>query len=280
MIIAAWHQRGSYAIGLDWSVVGQFNYDFFNIHVTHDGAELTPQPKIQSTSENATRIGGGEFVPNLGFGQYQISIEGCDDHGLAGSICHQGLTDPIYMQFPEKNSCGALQDVNDNRWIFVDETDRCGAPQRKGFSVAVFTPRNLWSNPTQWINFGFLEVAEQRDIDFPTFQKVTLANNGNRVYAAFSTANTYVTHDGRTIKFVPVHDSSQWGILSVSNMSVPTSVDAWHLAQGDIINADGSGCVIIKNPWLQKALVLDMRDATTPRRVEVPLTPSVSCDSH
>jgi hypothetical protein len=65
----------------------------------------------------------------------------------------------------------------------------------------------------------------------------------------------------------------------MDGVSLTDNEESWRLATGDIIDADGTGCVIIKNPELQQALVFDARHAASPKRSEVPLTASLSCAS-
>jgi hypothetical protein len=158
----------------------------------------------------------------------------------------------------------------------VDMTGRCGGRTGSGFSVAVYSAPDP-SNE----NFGFFEAAEESDITFDKFMAATLKNNGSRHYDA-ETVNTYTTYDGRVIKFQPDHGVSEWGITSISPpVNVPVNNDQWHLARGDIVFADGSGCVVIKNPALQFALILDLRNGAEPKRTlkRTAQVASVTCDS-
>ena len=45
----------------------------------------------------------------------------------------------------------------------------------------------------------------------------------------------------------------------MTNQSISSDMSQWHLAKGDIIDADGEGCIIIKNSILGQALVMDLR---------------------
>jgi hypothetical protein len=213
-------------------------------------------------------------VPTTGVGSYRIIVEGCDSHFLSKSTCHQSWSSPLVLDLPSRHSCAR----SFGKWTFIDTTLDCGAaPMSRGFYVAVFRSSAGGSA------FGLFEAADFVDhtpMSFDQFQQTTLQHNGVDPPFTATGENTYTNVDGRRIRFTPSHAASQWGIISMDNVSVPSDENAWRLAHGDIIDADGKGCVIIKNPATHKALVLDASDPKAPKPiVERPLTPTLSCTS-
>jgi len=110
----------------------------------------------------------------------------------------------------------------------------------------------------------------------------TLANNGQIQFSATG-INSYTTFGGNVIEFTPEHCADKWGIVSMTTQSISSDMSQWHLAKGDIIDADGKGCIIIKNPILGQALVMDLRtnsnNVINPTIVQASLFPGISCDT-
>ena len=132
---------------------------------------------------------------------------------------------------------------------------------------------------------GFFEVysrasaSSHQDVDFETFKATTLHNNGARTYSP-NGQNIYMTLDGRTINFTPDVGRGQWGINSMDGgLSISFDMRQWGLAKGNIIDADGKGCVIIKNPAMKRALILDMQNPNSPKRSEENLTDGSKCSN-
>jgi hypothetical protein len=117
--------------------------------------------------------------------------------------------------------------------------------------------------------------------DFQSFISDVLKRNGRTKFTARG-ANDY-RMPGRVITFEPNHSRETTGILRVDGKApkVPARIADWGVeagrplgdgllgATGDIVSADGRGCVVIRNASLGQSLVLDMRDWRSPAtRVE------------
>jgi hypothetical protein len=294
LIMAAYYERGNNTIPnvsynmnihVNWTVTDTFNYDFFIVRWGVSGVDVYQQD-VQSGDPNATRTSGNWTIPlesggqTSGLGQYAILIEGCDHH-VTGSICHQGWATPILTDFPFPNSCIARVADGDHAWNFVDASDKCGAPVRAGYYAAVYNAPCGDSSLSSPCAFGFFEAVDQEDMSFSDFQSLTLNNNRSRQFTPSGT-NVYTTHDGRQITFTPDHQSHQWGITAITpadQRKIPADMEQWRLAKGDVIDADGTGCVIFKNAKLNRALVLDIRTAATPREFQAILQPNLTCDA-
>jgi hypothetical protein len=88
-----------YRIFVEWGDSAPFHYDFFLVRPNamnrlQTDAPLDEQWEIHSGGSR----GSSDFIANSG--QYAISIEGCDSHGLAPSKCHQGWTTPARVAMP------------------------------------------------------------------------------------------------------------------------------------------------------------------------------------
>jgi hypothetical protein len=181
-------------------------------------------------------------------------------------------------------------------WIFVDATGvECGGPFSRGFYVAVY--KRDCSNDCKDIgfDFGMFEVIDFLDAqkvgggptDFDRFINRTIQNNGPDPQFISNGVNLYTTFDGRHIKFVPNHAVGQWGITEGTGITIPIDEEKWRLAKGDIIDADGTGCVIIKHSPSGHALVLDARtpvgssvpSVPIPKRTERALVNDLTCDT-
>jgi hypothetical protein len=198
-----------------------------------------------------------------------------------GFACGLNIVVPLHYQ--SNSSCFRVS----GRWIFVDATPGCeGVPIRsRGFYVAVF--RAACNNDCNGlgVTFGLFEVVDfDGESDFNTFVNTTIGNNGADPQFTSNGVNTYTTFDGRRISFTPNHAAGQWGITGGAGVNIPTDEEAWRLAKGDIIDADGSGCVVIKDAPSGRALVLDARtppgsSVPVPKRTERTLIKDLTCDT-
>jgi hypothetical protein len=116
------------------------------------------------------------------------------------------------------------------------------------------------------------DTLDSSCLDFQGFIDDVLARNGRTTFTSRD-QNDY-RMPGRVITFVPNHSRSSTGIVRIDGKlpTVPSKIDDWGVeagqprgdgllgATGDIISADGRGCVVIRNPALGQSLILDMRD--------------------
>jgi hypothetical protein len=269
LVIGVFLTKGQNGFGINWNITDQYTYDFFLVRWDKDGVNLGQQ-QINNSDPNATSTSGSWTIPPSGLGSYQFVVEGCDSHTFSSSTCHQGWSSPIVITVPTANACISVT----GNWTFVDLTDACGAPSMAGFSVAVYSGTCTGKS----CGFGFFEAAEQRAIGFDDFKAKTLSNNGATAFQS-NTINRYKTSDGRDIEFQPDHARGQWGIWQTTNQPASPDTTQWPLAKGDIVDADGTGCVLIKNPSSGKALVLDFRNAATPVRTSATVHSDLSCDN-
>ena len=112
--------------------------------------------------------------------------------------------------------------------------------------------------------------------DFQSFIDDVLKRNGATKFTARG-ENDY-RMPGRVITFVPNHSRESTGLLRIDGKlpTVPSTIANWGVeagqtrgdgllgATGDIVSADGLGCVVIRNPALGQSLILDMRDWENP----------------
>lgn len=225
-----------------------------------------------------------------------IRISGSKDHEHSSNTCvAPGFACGLNINIPEHYLLNSRCFRTIGNWTFVNAMS-CRPPDNRGFAVAVFRAPCSASDCgdlDESSNYGFFEAVEALsvnprpvnfDIDFDTFVNKTIENNGMSPQFTANGVNTYTTFDGRQLKFTPDHDVKEWGISDGAGVNIPIDEEAWRLAKGDIIDADGTGCVIIKNPRTGQALILDARtpggsDVPVPKRREQPLTDKLSCDS-
>lgn len=115
--------------------------------------------------------------------------------------------------------------------------------------------------------FGFFEVYPKTGAQtFESYAREVLRRNGKRRYSLRGTSS-FKTSKGDEIEFtVAPRSRSQWAIRRINGQAVETEFGRWKLAEGDIVNADGSGLVEISNPRLGAKLVLDWKNPKEPRR--------------
>ena len=279
MVVAGWQRKGTLELAIDWRILDTFHYDFFIVRWDKDG-QNAGQGDVQSDDPNATQTSGSWRVPVKGLGSYRVIIEGCDGHFLSSSTCHQSWSTPLDLDLPSKHSCARSM----GRWTFIDSSRDCGdAPFGLGFYVAVFRAAcdSCVANAGPGGTFGFFEAVDAFDVhqmNFQAFQDITIQHNGASPQFNSDGENTYTTFDGRRIRFTPNHAIGHWGIISMDGVTLPAGEEAWGLAQGDVIDADGTGCVTIKNPAMHKALILDARNPKSLQRKERPLVDKMNCD--
>ncbi|MGK5087541.1 hypothetical protein WDW86_08280 [Bdellovibrionota bacterium FG-2] len=157
-------------------------------------------------------------------------------------------------------------------WTFVNFT-ASDCPLQYGFFVAAYAaPCTMWDCKKVAENFGFFEAAEPSPgVDFAEFKKRVLAKNGAARFKP-SENNTYTTSQGVPVVFEPLPSVAyDFGIHAWNNQKMDLYEAHWPFAQGDYIQADGSGMVMLTNPYLRKRIILDGRDALNPWRGEVDL---------
>lgn len=278
MVVAAYQQPQQIYFVLDWQITATFSYDFFNVRWDKDGTNIG-QHSVKSSDANGSPTRGSWALPRGALGHYRIIVEGCDSRFLRSSVCRQGWSSPINLDLPSANSCARAS----GPWIFLSFVGAgCYSPNSRGFFVAIYV--DACPADTCNTSFGFFEAVEalESGVHFGSdvlaeFQQLTLQRNGSRQYSP-NGANTYLTADGDTISFTPNHDRDHWGILALSKFpALPSEIGLWDLAKGDVINADGKGCVIITNLAMGQALVLDMVNAAQPKRTPHALVPGLSC---
>jgi len=259
MLVTAIYDKGANALDIEWQITAQFNYDHFNVRWDKDGVNVDQQ-QVNHDALGASRTGGTYSIPLKGFGSYRVAVEGCDVDLIGNSTCRQGWSSPVMLDYPGSESCARAA----NNWVFVDGLPRCTGTRSHGYFAAVFRAPCPSTASCHDQQFGFFEAIaagfDARTLFAPslaTYVNRTLAANGSTVFTSDG-SNTFHTWDGRAIAFTPNHASDQWGISDMAgDRMLPTSVDAWHLAVGNPIVSSGKGCVIVTNPNLNQALVLD-----------------------
>lgn len=263
LVTVATYSKSANGIVIEWRITDQYNYDFFIVRWDRDGQNVG-QHDVNSEDTNATRTSGNWTVPSDRPGKYRIVIEGCDGSFLSSSRCRQSWSIPVFMDFPSPAACVQVK----GQWTFVDGSARCGSEIGPGYYSAVFSSPCGDGSSCKGQNYGFFEAISADDYPFQKFMTDVLQRNGGRQYAA-DQKNTYTRIDGREVVFTP---SQTWGSTASGILGgdpdVPPSLNDWGLARGSFVEADGKGCVIVKNRVRGKALVLNMHDAANPQRTE------------
>jgi hypothetical protein len=251
-------------IVVEWGDTGPwFNYGRFILRAYKDGRFLG-QPDIDAGTLDVSRTGGKYTIANIGPGHYSMIIEGCEPHDPFKATCHQAWSNAVEISYPLVNACYAF----DGPWTFINASQECGALPGLGYYVAIYeapcTLSQCNDDNGYQDTYGFFEATSSNGRSFDSFWSTVLAKNGSRNFTP-NGVNTYVTADGRTIQFTPIPDPPY--MLGVINGEIPDT-NPFHigLASGDIIEADGDGCVVIRNHHLKQSLVLDMRQWWHPTR--------------
>lgn len=268
-------------IVIEWGDTDPFHYDFFIVRWDKDGQNVG-QHDVQSDDANASPRNGGWTIPTSGSGRYRIVVEGCDGSFLGSSKCRQGWSNPIFLNLPLDNACAKVE----GDWTFVNASEDCGGhydSDGRGYYAAIHSlpcPSSQCKDAAGGSNtYGFFEAARPTRAGFDGFRKSILDGNPGRVWS-WAAENEYQTSDGRHVFFNPHAGLGNMGVLRIEGQGQPgdrTDIDAFKLARGTLIDADGKGCVLVKNPNMRQALVLvvDGPRAGPPRTIA--LTPGLSC---
>ena len=278
MVLTAFYSRSDTGLVLNWRITDRFTYDLFNVRWDRNGTNIG-QHEVNKSDTNASSTAGGWTVPTDGIaGRYRLVVEGCDGHFLRSSTCRQGFSSPVILDFPSRNSCAR---ASGNFW-FIDAAAGMCAPEGglPGFFAAVYAAPCEGDSSCKGQRFGFFEVSQLNDLGMDTFVKTVLDQNGEKVFTSKG-PDEYVLLDGTVMHFVPDHTRDDSGLVDINGVhsDAISRVDQWHLAKGDVIDADGRGCVVIRNKGLGRALIFDMHTWKSPLRSEVALTPGkdVTC---
>lgn len=116
--------------------------------------------------------------------------------------------------------------------------------------------------------FGFFEVQSSSKMSFADFKMRVLKNNQ---YRSFSSKkwNTYRTSEGVDIDFIvnPL-DQGTYPIKD-QRISLPSDLKKWPRAVGSYVNSSGKGVIQIRNTYLNKDVIFDVRDLYNPKRIEI-----------
>jgi hypothetical protein len=285
LVVAAFLKNGSgdlgVAFGLDWDVTDTFHYDFFIVRWDQNGINAG-QEDAQGGAVDVTATSGKWTITPTGVGAYSIIVEGCDG-SLTGAVCRQQWSSPITMNLPLPNSCSLIAVDGNQTWTFVDAGDQCGAPKGRGYYAVELRAPCDSGGPHSPCWFGFFEAANAHEMSFDEFRTRTLNNNRARHFTSVGT-NDYELHDGRKVSFIPDRQSHEWGIVSYTpadadSPPIPADMEKWRLAKGSVIEADGAGCVLVRNLHLNRALVLDFRDVSFPKEFQAALRRDITCDA-
>jgi hypothetical protein len=231
-------------------------WDFF----THENSGWPVWTTVMPT---AGGIDAKDYIRIEGSNDFLARVNTCVAPGFA---C--GLNPVVPPSVPQE----CIEKRDDGRggtWTFVDYTSNA-CPWRFGFFAAVHTNR-CQHDPCQegGGKYGFLEVAEPTsDLDYASFRDRVLSFNSGRDFPD-DEENSYFMSNGREVRFDPrAHKPWTYPIRSIGRMEQEVAARGWPMASGTIIRADGSGLITIVNPWMRRRLVLDMRHAMAPNRIE------------
>lgn len=192
------------------------------------------------------------FEGNGVSGVEQNSPNLCVDRGFACGV------NPVLPDAYKDPACHQL----DGDWHFIDAR-LCPAVHAE-FYVAYYE-RDCSSldvsGKIKCINngalkFGMLEVRDSSGLGFDTFKARVKSQNAGFVLDPED--NTYIRTDGSAITFNPL-------TASLTN----EDYDDWPLADGDVVWADGKGCIIISPPHYGQSRVLSLSNLAHPFILEL-----------
>ena len=123
---------------------------------------------------------------------------------------------------------------------------------------------------TAKVSYDDVEVGTE--LPAQTFQ----VQRANLVQYCGASGDFNIIHwNERVAKAVGLPDVIAHGMFTMAEAG--RVVTDWVGDPGAVVDADGKGCVIIKNPAMQQALVLDMVDASKPKRTTHALIAGLSC---
>jgi hypothetical protein len=257
-------------IVVEWDNTSPFNYKDgqFILWPVKDGTLLGQQREIDVGTLDVPPTGtsGKYTIENAGPGRYSIQVKGCDKK-WPNNKCHQDWSNAVSISYPLATACYAFS----GPWTFINASLECGALPGLGYYVAIYSAPCTLSqcngDKGYQDTYGFFEATSSNGLSFSTgdasFVNTVLRNNGSRNFVP-GWVNTYVTVDGRNINFTPVPAPGQLGIST--DVPHDPNLDDYPLAWGDIIEADGKGCVVIRNHNLKQSLILDFTEWSNPRR--------------
>ena len=276
MLLSAHYSKSSPDIVVEWRIVDEFSYDFFIVRFDKNGSNIGQRDLDEDDAGMSSTSGTYSMTPE-GVGTFSIIVEGCESGFLSSSDCDQSWSTPLVLDYPSKRSCARVT----GNWLFVSSIEECNFIDRgRGFYAAVYSEACSDDDECEDENFGFFETTFRRCFvvegfgceSFDEFISGVLAQNGATDFTPAG-VNQYKMRFDSTVTFTPDHSRNDSGIVNINITGLPRGVpfvkDDWRLAKGSVIDADGQGCVVIRNRALGRALVLNMRDWKVPFRNEV-----------
>ncbi len=196
-----------------------------------------------------------------------IRIDGIKDYKKRRSVCLTrdfacGYNPVIPEHIPEQ--CRETQ----GRWNFFNfASPRC--PLDYGFYAMVYVGESKDKERVKKGDdtFGFFEATEASLMSYERFKGEILRRNGHFGFRD-TQDGLYITSKGNLIRF-SVSPKVENQIVALEGVPEPSKLSEFPLARGDVMDADGSGRVVVKNRYLNRRLVLDLSDPSKPmRRIE------------
>ncbi len=271
MLLSAHYNPNSSDIVVAWHIVDEFDYDFFIVRWDKNGNNIG-QRDLEGGDDGTTDTSGEFAITPEGTGTFAFIVEGCESNFLSSSDCDEGFSIPLVLDFPSIRSCARAN----GSWVFVSSVGPCNfTGMGRGFYAAVYSEPCAGDSECEGQNFGFFETSffpcffkdGHGCESFDEFMRGVLASNGATDFTSAG-VNEYQLRFPSKVTFTPDHSRNDSGVIDITNMerAVPFLLSDWHLARGHVIDADGLGCVVVRNRALKSALVLNMRDFNAPVR--------------
>jgi hypothetical protein len=151
-------------------------------------------------------------------------------------------------------------------WTFINYASK-KCPLRYDYYAAVRIKKAPRYARRYAKNFGSIELMPAKKMDYNEFKEKVLNNNQT---IRIKKLNTYTTAEGDVIEhYYKPRCLKRYPIIKINGKKILTKLSKWSFLKGNILNSNGNGLVIIKNPKLGSKLILDYRNPLKPTRTLV-----------
>lgn len=267
---------------LDLMITNQHK-NYFQVF-RHMGAEL------YSSSPHALISAGGTYINNFDFNtkerdgmpspttvmlskdfssdiRHWFRIEGHKNLKNRNNLClTKGMACGLNIRVPSYIPQNCIERQGD--WSFYNFSHP-DCSYKYGLHLAVLQKKSPTSKCQKAAdNYGLIELREASELSFLEFKNKILANKSESINC--EGISHYRTTTGQEINFeIMPNKNYQYGIVAINNINTERDYRKWKRAFGDIINSSEEGKVFeIKNPYLKRKILLDVRDPLNPKRIE------------
>lgn len=192
-----------------------------------------------------------------------LRISGDDRELRRNNTCmYKNFACGLNVELPRNLPTSCIE--RNGKWIFINyDSPRC--PLKYNYYAAVRIQKRRFPQLIAK-NYGSIELMPSRKMSFEKFRNTVLRNNAREI--KYRKKNLYITVDGdRIVHYYKPPKLKHYPIESINDRKIKPEFSSWKFLIGNVMQSNGDGLIVIKNPKLNKKLILDYTAPLEPKRI-------------